>query len=73
MPFACAANRLARATGRAGSRRSGTSTSNTARMQHRPIPVCMFAYEQHTGATIELWRDQLLRLRRAPSKLDNVA
>ena len=33
---------------------------------HRPIPVCMFAYEQHTGATIELWRDQLLRLRRAP-------
>ena len=33
---------------------------------HRPMPVCMFAYEQHTGATIELWRDALLRLRRAP-------
>jgi DNA polymerase I len=33
---------------------------------HLPIPVCMFAYEQHTGATIELWRDQLLQRRRAP-------
>jgi DNA polymerase I len=33
---------------------------------HLPIPVCMFAYEQHTGATIELWRDQLLQCRRAP-------
>jgi DNA polymerase I len=33
---------------------------------HLPILVCMFAYEQHTGATIELWRDQLLQYRRAP-------
>jgi DNA polymerase-1 len=33
---------------------------------HLPVPVCMFAREQHTGTTIELWRDQLLQCRRAP-------
>ena len=33
---------------------------------HLPVPVCMYACEQHTGASIELWQDQLLRLRRAP-------
>ena len=33
---------------------------------HRPVPVCMFALEQHTGTEISLWRDQLLALRRAP-------
>ena len=33
---------------------------------HRPVPVCMYAFEQHTGTDISLWRDQLLTLRRAP-------
>ena len=33
---------------------------------HRPVPVCMHAFEQHTGTEIPLWRDQLLTLRRAP-------
>jgi DNA polymerase family A len=33
---------------------------------HRPVPVCMYAYEQHTGAEIALRRDQLLACRRAP-------
>jgi DNA polymerase I len=33
---------------------------------HLPIPVCMYAREEHSGATISLWRDKLLRLTRAP-------
>jgi DNA polymerase family A len=33
---------------------------------HLPIPVCMYAREEHSGATISLWRDELLRLTRAP-------
>jgi DNA polymerase-1 len=33
---------------------------------HLPVPVCMFAREQRTGAEIFLWRDELLTLRRAP-------
>jgi hypothetical protein len=24
---------------------------------HLPIPVCMYAREEHSGATISLWRD----------------
>lgn len=31
-----------------------------------PVPVCMHAYEQHTGTEVSLWRAELLRLRRAP-------
>src|SRR6476469_2124569 len=34
---------------------------------HHPVPVCMYAFEQHSGMEISLWRDELLRLRRAPS------
>src|SRR6516162_4288092 len=33
---------------------------------HLPIPVCMYAREELSGATISLWRDELLRLTRAP-------
>src|SRR5215831_20887673 len=33
---------------------------------HLPIPVCMYAREEHSGATISLWRDELLRLTGAP-------
>ena len=33
---------------------------------HLPIPVCMYAREEHSGATISLWRDELLRLTHAP-------
>jgi hypothetical protein len=33
---------------------------------HLPIPVCMYAREEHSGATISLWHDELLRLPRAP-------
>src|SRR5262249_31690591 len=33
---------------------------------HLPIPVCMYAREEHSGATIALWRDELLRLTRLP-------
>ena len=33
---------------------------------HLPVPVCMFAYEQHTGAELFLRREQLLALKRAP-------
>ena len=33
---------------------------------HFPIPVCMYAREEHSGTTISLWRDELLRLPRAP-------
>ena len=33
---------------------------------HLPIPVCMHAREEHSGATISLWRDELLRLTHAP-------
>jgi DNA polymerase I len=32
----------------------------------QPVPVCMYACEQHTGAEIFLWRDQLLALKQAP-------
>ena len=35
-------------------------------LNHLPVPVCMYAREEHTGATISLWRDELLRLTRAP-------
>jgi DNA polymerase I len=31
-----------------------------------PVPVCMCAIEQRTGTRIEMWRDELLRCRRAP-------
>ena len=31
-----------------------------------PVPVCMYAYEEHTGTEIFLRRDQLLTLKRAP-------
>jgi hypothetical protein len=33
---------------------------------HHPVPVCMFAKEQRTGAEIFLRREQLLTLRQAP-------
>ena len=33
---------------------------------HHQVPVCMYAYEQHTGAAIQLRRDKLLTLRQAP-------
>jgi hypothetical protein len=33
---------------------------------HLPVPVCMYAREERSGATISLWRDELLRLTRAP-------
>jgi hypothetical protein len=33
---------------------------------HHPVPVCMFAQEQHTGQEISLRHDELLKLRRAP-------
>jgi DNA polymerase family A len=33
---------------------------------HHPVPVCMYAYEQHTGTAIKLRRDKLLTLRQAP-------
>ena len=33
---------------------------------HHPVPVSLFAYEQHTGTEIFLRREQLLELRRAP-------
>ena len=33
---------------------------------HHPAPVCMYAYEQHTRAEIELWRDELRACRRVP-------
>jgi len=33
---------------------------------HLPVPVCMYAREEHTGTTISLWRDELLRLTEAP-------
>src|SRR5215471_2094298 len=33
---------------------------------HLPIPICMFGREQHSGATLSLWRDELLRSTRAP-------
>jgi hypothetical protein len=33
---------------------------------HLPVPVCMFAQEQQTGAKVEMWRDQLLRCRQPP-------
>jgi len=33
---------------------------------HLPIPVCMYAHEEHSGAAIALWRDELLRLTRLP-------
>ena len=33
---------------------------------HLPVPVCMYAHEEHSGATISLWRDELLRLTEAP-------
>ena len=33
---------------------------------HLPVPVSLFAYEQHTGTEIFLRREQLLTLRRAP-------
>jgi hypothetical protein len=32
----------------------------------RPSPVCLVAIEARTGKTIRLWRDDLLRLERAP-------
>jgi hypothetical protein len=33
---------------------------------HHPAPVCMYAYEQHTGRVVALWRYELLRLTRSP-------
>ena len=33
---------------------------------YHPVPVSMFAYEQHSGTEIFLRREQLLNLRRAP-------
>ena len=33
---------------------------------HRPVPVCMHAYERHTGTEIAMRREQLLACRRAP-------
>ena len=33
---------------------------------HLPIPVCLHAYEEHSGQSLSLWRDQLLSLKRAP-------
>src|SRR6516162_9471012 len=33
---------------------------------HLPIPVCMYAREEHSSASISLWRDELLRLTHAP-------
>jgi hypothetical protein len=33
---------------------------------HLPVPVCMHAFERHTGAEITMRRDQLLACRRAP-------
>jgi hypothetical protein len=33
---------------------------------HHPVPVCMYAYEQHTRTEIFLRREQLLTLKRAP-------
>ena len=33
---------------------------------HHPVPVCMFAQEQHTGREIFLRREELLTLQRAP-------
>ena len=35
-------------------------------VNHLPIPVCMYAREERSGATISLWRDELLRLTHAP-------
>ena len=32
----------------------------------RPWPLCLVAYELHTGRELRLWRDELLRHRRAP-------
>jgi len=37
---------------------------------HLPVPVCMYAREEHTGTTISLWRDELLRLTRPPFDTD---
>jgi hypothetical protein len=33
---------------------------------HHPVPVCLYAFEQHTGSEVSLWRDELLQLHRAP-------
>jgi DNA polymerase I len=33
---------------------------------HLPVPISMCAIEQRTGRKIEMWRDELLRCRRAP-------
>ena len=33
---------------------------------HLPVPVCMHAYERHTGTEIAMRREQLLACRRAP-------
>jgi len=33
---------------------------------HLPIPVCMYAREEHSGASVSLWRDELLRLTHGP-------
>jgi DNA polymerase-1 len=33
---------------------------------HHPVPVCMFAHEQHTGRLIQMWRHELLASRQAP-------
>jgi hypothetical protein len=33
---------------------------------HLPIPVCMHGREERSGTTISLWRDELVRLSRAP-------
>jgi len=33
---------------------------------HLPIPICMYARDECSGATISLWRGELLRLPRAP-------
>jgi hypothetical protein len=33
---------------------------------HHPVPVRMYAYEQHTGTKIEMWQDELRARRRAP-------
>jgi DNA polymerase-1 len=35
-------------------------------VNHHPVPVCMFAVEQHSGAEIFLRRERLLELKRAP-------
>jgi DNA polymerase I len=33
---------------------------------HLPVPVSLFAIERHSGATLFLRRDQLLKLKQAP-------